>query len=271
MPVISVIMGAYNCEKQKNLLYRSVESILNQTINDLEFIICDDGSTDDTYNILKSIEKKDPRIVVIQNEKNSGLAASLNNCFRNARGEYIARQDADDYSVNDRFEKQMKFMKENPDYDFVGSNCYLYNGKNIYGDLIKKEKPSKHDLIADVCFLHPTILFRKTMLDRVNGYRAVKETRRCEDYDLFMRVYALGMKGYNIQQPLLHYYSNQEEYFRRRKFKYYFELSSVLFKGNLAMGTMFPKGFIYSIKPLISAFIPSKVMWMLRKNFIKNN
>ena len=103
MPKISVIMGVHNGEKT---LPRAIDSILNQTFTDFELIICDDCSTDATIQVIKDYIEKDNRVILIRNESNSGLAASLNNCINISKGEYIARMDDDDISHVDRFEKQ---------------------------------------------------------------------------------------------------------------------------------------------------------------------
>ncbi len=108
MPKVSVIMGVYNC-KDFQLLDKSIDSILEQTFPDFEFIICNDGSTNETLTVLKEYEKRDPRIKVLSYEKNKGLNYALNYCLKSASGEFIARQDDDDQSDKYRFEKQIKF------------------------------------------------------------------------------------------------------------------------------------------------------------------
>ena len=105
MPTISVIMGVYNC-KNKKLLMKSVQSIIDQTYTDWELLICNDGSTDDTLNELYNIETMDSRIKILTYGQNRGLASALNYCIEYAEGEYIARQDDDDMSCPERFEKQ---------------------------------------------------------------------------------------------------------------------------------------------------------------------
>ena len=103
MPKISVIMGVHNGEKT---LPRAIESILNQTFADFELIICDDCSSDSTVHVINDYIRKDDRVILIKNKSNSGLAASLNNCIKISKGEYIARMDDDDVSHAERFEKQ---------------------------------------------------------------------------------------------------------------------------------------------------------------------
>ena len=106
MPKLSVLMGIYN-EKRKEQVELAISSILNQSYRDFEFIICDDGSTKEFFLWLQEYCKTDERIRLIRNEKNAGLAVALNRCLTEAKGEYIARMDADDISLPDRFEKQI--------------------------------------------------------------------------------------------------------------------------------------------------------------------
>src|SRR5690625_1613346 len=119
MPTVSVIMGVYNSEKT---IERCINSILEQSYKKWELIICDDGSSDSTYEIVKSFTDRFSNIVLIKNNTNKGLAYSLNRCLDVARGEYIARMDADDIAISNRFQKQVDFLNANPEYDVVGSS-----------------------------------------------------------------------------------------------------------------------------------------------------
>ena len=107
--LISIIMGVYNIP-DKEQLELSIDSILNQTYRNFEFIIIDDGSTNETYEWLKELTIKDQRVILIKNEKNIGLQKTLNKGIKLSKGEYIARMDGDDYCSLDRFEKQIIFL-----------------------------------------------------------------------------------------------------------------------------------------------------------------
>ena len=109
--LVSIIMGVYN---DANLLSQAIDSLLAQTYAKWELIACDDCSTDNTSDILSEYAKNDPRIIVIRNEKNCGLAATLNHCLEYAQGEYIARMDCDDLSVETRLEKQVSYLQGPP-------------------------------------------------------------------------------------------------------------------------------------------------------------
>ena len=109
MARVSVIMGVYNC-KNPQLLKKSVDSIIKQTFTDWEFIICNDGSTDDTLQLLNEVAQSDSRIKVISYQQGRGLAYALNRCIKASTGEYIARQDHDDISEPTRFQAKVRFI-----------------------------------------------------------------------------------------------------------------------------------------------------------------
>lgn len=199
---ISIIMGVYNGVDR---FEESINSILRQTYTNWEFIICDDNSNDESYEKLKKLYGNDEKFIIIRNEKNIGLAKTLNNCLNYATGEYIARMDDDDISYSTRFEEQVKFLENHKEISFVSSAIDVYDGDNIVSKRAVIPFPEKKDLIWNSPFVHPATMFRKEDLMKVGGYRVSKETKRGQDYDLFMRLYARGYKGANIEQPLFRY------------------------------------------------------------------
>lgn len=264
-PKVSVIMGVLNAEER---VIDSIKSIQNQTMENFEFIICDDGSSDNTVNILENIAEEDRRIIVIKNEKNIGLARTLNKCIELARGEYIARMDDDDFSYKDRLKLQVEFLDNNLDYDFVSSAIDSYDGeKNISKVKLRCKTPKKEDFLWGNCFVHPATMFRATEIKLVGGYRVAKETRRAEDYDLFMRMYANGMKGLNIETPLLRYYVNPKA-MKKRKYVYRIDEMIVRYKGFKSLGLL-PKGLMYVIKPLFVGVIPNNLLYKIKKKKYK--
>lgn len=160
MPTVSVIMGVYNCQNV-GLLEKSVDSIINQTFQDWEFLICNDGSTDDTFIELKKIESRDSRIRILTYEKNRGLSHALNVCLQAAKGEYIARQDDDDVSKPERLEKQVDFLNEHSEYAIVGTCADVFDDDGIWGKYEVVESPSKKDFFWNSPFMHPTMMMRK--------------------------------------------------------------------------------------------------------------
>ena len=130
MPRVSVIMSVFNRE---NCLERSINSILSQTFTDFEFVICDDGSSDNSYEKLLEFAKIDKRIKVIKNTKNEGIAFSLNRCLEVSNGEYIAKMDDDDYSHPSRFEREVEFLDTHPEYSIVGTRRHSFDENGIWG------------------------------------------------------------------------------------------------------------------------------------------
>lgn len=262
-PKLSVIMGCYNSGQR---VIAAIESIQKQTFSDWEFIICDDSSTDDTYNILLNLSSFDPRVIIIKNNKNLKLGATLNNCLSVSSGEYIARMDDDDFSYPDRFEKQIEFLEKNRKFSFVSSFVTLYDGKNSY--LRKaKEIPTKKDFLWGIPFCHPASTFRRDALLSVNGYRIAKETCRTEDYDLFMRLYANNFIGYNIQEPLYLYYVTLNDMKKKRIFKYRVHEAIVRYKGFKSLGLL-PLGLPYVFKPIVVSLFPHRILQFLHNKGI---
>jgi glycosyltransferase involved in cell wall biosynthesis len=244
---------------------RSMKSILAQTFDDFEFIICDDGSNDKTPDILKKLQNSDSRIRLIRNEKNLGLAASLNRCIRISSGEYIARHDCDDLSAPDRLEKQVAYLDSNPDVSVLGTFVYLFNEKGIWGKARFPKKINKRDFLFSSPHQHGSVMLRKKALLEAGGYRVSKETRRCEDYDLFMRMHVFSGSA-NLEE-YLYYFCEDKNTYKRRKYRYRIDETKVRFKGFKTLGLM-PQGFLYAIKPLIIGLIPTRLLkWLKNKIF----
>lgn len=255
--LISVIMATYN-PKNLDKVTAAIDSILQQTYSNLELIICDDGSSDYVRNYLKEVEKKDSRIKCIYNDKNHGLAYSLNACLDEAKGDFIARQDDDDVSKPDRLKIQMDFLDKNPSIGFVGSAVDLFDDSGIWGKSAVIPFPKKEDFLKRSPFAHPTILARREAYDAVGGYRVSKETMRAQDYDMFMRMYAIKIYGANIGDSLYEYYQGMDSY-KKVKFQHKLGEFMIRMRGFKAMHIMFPKGMIAMFKPLVVALIPYSV------------
>lgn len=264
-PRISVIMGIYNFNRPK-LLNQAIRSILEQTFSDFELIICDDGSTDGTWELLNQVAVTDERIVLLRNPVNKGLGYSLNQCLRFAKGEYIARMDADDISLPKRLEEELNFLKENPEYALVTSWANLIEDGHVWGLRRVCEKPQKKDLLFGPPFIHAAMLMRASVLHELGGYRISKETLRAEDYDLWMRMYAKGYKGYNLQKVLYQICEDREAY-KRRSYKFRLDEAKVRYQGFKRLGLL-PEGIPYIIKPLIVGLIPQRLLRYVRKERI---
>lgn len=254
---VSVIMGVYNGEATLN---QSIQSIVDQSFTDWELIICNDCSTDHTGDIIREWEKRDARIRLIENTENLRLAASLNKCLNASSGEYIARMDDDDISYPDRFKEEVDFLDNHGEYDFVSSQVDGFDGKRVIPDYWhRKPEPQKKDFLSGSQFIHPVTMFRKDCLLQLQGYRTDRSTRRMEDYDLFMRLYASGYKGYNIQKPLLRYFINV----KKDNYCYRIDEAKVRLKGFCLLGLM-PWGVPYVVKPLLVGLIPKKLLMKLK-------
>ncbi|MGN0607550.1 MAG: glycosyltransferase family 2 protein [Oscillospiraceae bacterium] len=255
-PLISVVMGVYNIGS-RDMLERAVVSVLNQTIDDFEFIICDDASTDKTYKWLCELAKNDKRIRLLRNEKNYTLAITLNRCIYHSHGKYIARQDADDISEPERFEKQIRFLEQNPHISFVGSNCYLYNEREgRFSSRIMPEFPDRNDFMFNSPFIHGSIIFRRECFNSYS-YEVSEMTGRYEDYTMFMHMYSDGLRGANIQQNLYGFHYDSEV--RNVSMKHRIAEAGIRCKGFSEMN-LFPKAVPYVIKPVILGMIPQKTL-----------
>lgn len=200
-PVISVVMSVYNAEKY---LDEAIESILNQTHKDFEFIIINDGSIDKSLEIIEKYKQQDERIVLISRE-NKGLIASLNEGIEKARGKYIARMDADDISLPKRFEEQLKIMENDKEIVVCGSwiNVFGENRKEKISKYFQYDKQIKANLIMSCCFAHPSVMMRRdAFVDNNIWYD--ENFKNAEDYHLWTQLAKVG-KFYNTPKVFLNY------------------------------------------------------------------
>lgn len=201
-PTVTVAIPVYNAELY---LREALESVLSQSYEDFEVIVINDGSTDGSLAILREYEASDSRVRVISRD-NMGLITTLNEIIDNARGDYIARMDADDICMPDRFERQIKFLKENPQVVCVGSKTLLIDDR---GYPICPFHESKDHLAADAANMagktsicHPTAMMRREAVIRVGGYH--KKYKHAEDIDLWLRLAETG-EIYSMGEILLKY------------------------------------------------------------------
>jgi len=196
-PKLSIIMSVYNEEKY---LREAMDSILNQTFRDFEFLIINDCSTDSSREIILSYP--DPRIRLIDNTVNIGLTCSLIKGLQLAAGEYIARQDADDISLPRRLEKQINFLHQNATVGLVGTSPIVINeeGKCLFViPVLTGIKELKKELENGNQFTHGSVVFRKKCIEQVGSYR--KEFKVAQDYDLWLRLSKFFNLA-NISEPL---------------------------------------------------------------------
>lgn len=193
-------MGIYNCAPT---LQEALDSLYAQTFQDFEIILCDDGSKDNTYQIAYENQQKHSNIVLIKNPHNMGLNQTLNNCLAVAKGKYIARMDGDDICSPTRFEKQMKFLDEHPEYA-ITSNPMIHfdeSGEFMRGTAIEGEPP-KSTFNYGSPFCHAPAMVRTEAYKAVGGYTVDPKLLRMEDYNLWMKMYSAGYRGYNLSEHL---------------------------------------------------------------------
>jgi len=197
-PTISVVMSVYNGERY---LSAAIESVLRQTFSDFEFIIINDGSCDRTAEILAGYARKDKRLCFF-NRENRGLAASLNEGIAYARGQWIARMDADDICMKNRFSNQLNWLRHTG-ADVCGGRIRLFNS----GFFRTRRYPTHDDAIKlQLClksaFAHPAVVMRSALAKRL-CYDTAK--KHCEDYELWTRLAISGAKMTNLQETVLLY------------------------------------------------------------------
>lgn len=211
-PRVSIIMATYNCA---DTVTEAIESIVNQTYSNWELIICDDASTDDTLSIIQSYALTYPvQIIVLSNKCNSKLSYSLNRCLDVARGEYIARMDADDLSSPDRIEQLVDFLDRNSNMQVVGTTMRRFNGQGLHDLVESPQSPDTKDLRHGVPFSHATIMMRRQPYLSLK-YNTGSRTIRGQDYELWFRFFAAGFSGQNLLDPL--YLVREDERALRRR------------------------------------------------------
>lgn len=197
-----MVMSVYNGERY---LRESMDSVLAQTRGDFDFTVVDDGSNDATADMLAEYESRDPRISILTNRRNLGLAPSLNRAIASSRGEFIARQDADDRSDEKRFAAQLGFFARNPGVGLLGT---AYHEMDANGCLGATHRPPTDDtsirwqMLFHNAFCHSSVMFRRPLFDRAGGYDA--RLMFAQDYDLWARMLRHG-RGRNLPEPLVAY------------------------------------------------------------------
>lgn len=213
--LVSIIMPAYNTEKY---ISQAIDSILNQTYKNFEFIIVDDGSTDNTCSIIMDYAKKDNRIIIVK-RKNMGIVQSLNDAIRLSRGEYIARMDSDDIANIERIEKQVEYMNNHPDIYLLGTNFNLLYEEDMseasrkrYAGMHQRSKEciDKKNVFLSINeaqkFIHPSVMYKKEVFEIVGMYKEFY----MEDIELYFRIAAKGLGIAKLEEDLLTYRARED-------------------------------------------------------------
>ena len=258
---VSVIMGVYNCEKT---LAEALDCIVNQTYHNWVVIMCDEGSTDDTVKGAEEYIRRLPdKFVLLKNKKNLGLNQTLNNCLKVAKGDYIARMDGDDLCSKGRFEKEIEILNQYPEIAIVSTDMEFFDEKGIWGKTNVLQYPQESDFLRATQFCHAACMVRKEAYMAVDGYSVSKKLLRVEDYHLWVKMYAKGYKGMNIQEPLYSMRDDRNAQ-NRRKFKYRLNEAYVKIYAVNRFGLSKIK-YVYCIKPIILGLLPSKIYHILHR------
>lgn len=267
-PKVSIIMGIYNCE---STLGESIESILNQTYTNWELIMCDDCSKDNTFNVAKEYANKYPdKIKLIRNEKNLTLGPTLNRCIDLVEGKYIARQDGDDLSINNRLCKQIEFLENNTQFDLVSSAMSIFDENGEYGIRKLKSEPIGKDLMKGSVFAHATVVMKSEVMKNLNGYSDEIVKKQVEDYDLWFRFFEKGYRGYCLDEVLYMVREDRDAY-KRKSIKRRINEIRVMIQGckRLKLPLI---NYIMIAKPIVAAITPQKLLMKYhRKKFKISN
>lgn len=254
MPRVSVIMGVYNCS---TTLQEALNSLYAQSFQDFEIILCDDGSTDDTYEIASDNAKIHQNITLLSNPSNLGLNQTLNNCLSVAKGEYIARMDGDDISLPERFEKEVAFLDKHPEYSIVSTPMEYFDDNGVFRVGKGGGEVRIVDFLKGSPICHAPCMVRREAYEKVGGYTVSKDLLRVEDYHLWFKMYAVGFKAYILSESYYQMRDDRKALSRRR------------WIGRLNQFKLMRRGFrmiglpwyyqIYTIRPLLVGLLPSNI------------
>jgi glycosyltransferase involved in cell wall biosynthesis len=242
-------MPVYNAAP---FLQEAVESILAQTFRDFEFVIVNDGSTDRSGKILKKLAERDSRITIIS-QPNGGIVAALNKGLEHCRGELIARMDADDVSMPERFERQISYLDTHPECVCVGSRVLaidLYGGVLYTSDHQPDHEWIDRELLKGVgwAVVHPVAMMRKKVLQSVGGYRT--QFQWAEDMDLFLRMAEVGQLA-NLPDVLLQYRQHPDSVNRSRQQEQILVINAVVKEAHNRRGLKMDSAWTYTPMPVL--------------------
>ena len=256
---ISVLMGIYNCS---STLVEALDSLYTQTYKGFKVILCDDGSTDNTYEIALEYSRTHRNIVLLKNERYLGLNLTLNKCLEYADTEYCARMDGDDISLPTRFEKEIAFLDSHPEFDIVSCPMSHFDESGIWRNGKAIEYPQNTDFKYCAPFCHAPCMVRKKAYDKVGGYSTHPSMRRGQDYYLWYKMYKEGMRGYNIQE-ILYMMRDDKNAIKRRSVKT--RLKGVKMHWEIIRGLKIKYPYLIIFISLSKILVPSFLVPVLRK------
>ncbi|HLJ51216.1 MAG TPA: glycosyltransferase [Bryobacteraceae bacterium] len=243
---VTVLMAVYNGARTVG---DAIESICSQSYADWDLLIVDDGSSDDTWEILERYVAADPRIHAIRNPNNRGLAYSLNRGWQAADSSLIARMDADDVSVPERLQLQVDFMRLNPDVAVLGAGVLMVDDEGrTLGSVLPPElhRDLQAAMYKENPFAHPTVMMRRGFLETMGGYD--ERLRRAQDADLWLRGYR-RFRYHNLQAPLVRYRLRRKPSFLSTAFS-----SFVLARSAWREGLLLKRGWC-ALRPIGAGFL----------------
>lgn len=266
MPKVSVIMGIYNCAAT---LQEALDSLYNQSFQDFEIILCDDGSIDNTYEVAKNNSLKYSDVIVLRNEGNKGLNFTLNKCLERSSGEYIARMDGDDISLPSRFEKEVHFLDEHPEYSIVSCPMIYFDDEGEFRRGKAKGEPSINVFNSGSPFCHAPCMVRRSAFIDVEGYTVDPHLIRYEDYDLWVKLYSKGYRGYNLEE-CLYAMRDDKNAAKRRKLRTRFNGIYAHWKAYRLLHLSLWRFIEYSVTVIILGILPIPIYNFFHKK-IKGN
>lgn len=253
-------MGIYNCA---DTLVEALESLEVQTYKNFKIILCDDGSKDNTYDVAKAYADKHNNVLLIRNERNMGLNATLNLCLEYADTEYVARMDGDDRSLPYRFEKEIEFLDAHPEYAIVSGPMNYFDENGIFRTSKGNGEVKPLDFVKGTPFCHAPCMVRRKAYKVVGGYSVDKRLLRVEDYHLWFKMYAAGYKGYNLEFPIYEMRDDRNA-MKRRTWKS--RLNEMFVRSQGYRMLKLPLYYqIYALRPILVGFLPQCVYKFLHK------
>ena len=258
-------MGIYNCSAT---LEEAIGSILAQTYENWELILCDDGSTDGTFDVAQLYCTQYPeKIILLQNERNMGLNDTLNRCLAAATGEYIARMDGDDLCDATRFAQELSALEAHPEMAVVSTPMHYFDEQGVWATGTAKVLPQPMDFLFGTPFCHAPCMARRDVIRSIGGYTDDPKYLRVEDYDLWVKLYAAGHRGINLTQPLYQMRDDRNAA-SRRKLRYRINEARVKCKAVRLLKLPF-WGYLFALRPILVGLLPAGLYQMLHKARLK--
>ena len=257
---ITVLMGIYNCA---HTIEEALDSLLAQTYKRFKVVMCDDGSSDNTCEVVQKYCDQYENFFLIKNDCNKGLNFTLNHCLEYADTEYVARMDGDDISLPKRFEKEIEFLDSHPEYTIVSTPMIYFDEQGDFRIGVQKGEVQKTDFIHGSPICHAPSMTRTAALKNVGGYAVDERLLRVEDYNLWIRMYAAGYKAYNLSEPLYKMRDDRNAISRRNWMARRNEIYAMSTGFRLLGLPWFYQ--IYALRPFVAHIVPSWIYMLYHR------